>query len=72
MTKWELIVKRQLETDGYTVLKNGWPDFFAFKEGHCKFVEVKSGFSQLSKEQRVILRALFKYTRIPYEVIRVK
>jgi hypothetical protein len=34
-------VCRRLEGEGYTVLKNGWPDFLAFRDNEVRFIEVK-------------------------------
>lgn len=31
-----------LEKAGYKVLKRGWPDFLAWKDGEVRFIEVKS------------------------------
>lgn len=37
----ELKVIRDLEKEGYEVLKRGWPDFIAFKGSTVRFIEVK-------------------------------
>lgn len=50
-----------LQSDGWTVLRRGWPDFFCFRdspEGNSVMVvEVKPyEWYQLKKEQRMIMR----------------
>ena len=34
-------VADQLIADGWEVMKRGWPDFLAYKDGKVRFVEVK-------------------------------
>jgi len=43
MNSTELEVKKRLEDAGYTVYANGWPDFFAVRNGEFLAVEVKGG-----------------------------
>ena len=42
MKKTENIIRKEYEAKGYTVLRNGWPDFLVMKEGKAFGVEVKS------------------------------
>ena len=41
MNSTERAVKKRLEDAGYTVYANGWPDFFAVRNGEFLAVEVK-------------------------------
>jgi hypothetical protein len=48
-----------LESQGYTVLKNGWPDFLAFKGTEVRLIEVKPhGRRHLSPRQKRMANAL--------------
>lgn len=55
----EIAVCDHLEAEGYTVLKNGWPDFLAYRDGEVRFIEVKphSG-RRLSPRQQTMASAL--------------
>lgn len=72
MKKSENIVRRELEADGWTVLRNGWPDFLAIKGARAKFVEVKTNSTPFSPEQKAMFRALWKHTKLGYETRRLK
>jgi len=37
----EIRVCRELEADGWVVVKRGWPDFLAYRNGRVRFIEVK-------------------------------
>ena len=49
----EIIAIKKLESDGFEVIKNGWPDFLAFNKitNEIKFVEVKPGKKRLKPRQ---------------------
>ena len=50
-----------LESQGYTLLKRGWPDFIAIKDGHFICIEVKPNRKvKLKIEQEIVLRLLGK------------
>lgn len=73
MNQRELAVKRQLEDNGWRVLRNGAPDFIALrvvadKIIEMKGVEVKSKRDRLSYEQG-IYKEVFRKAGIPFEVI---
>lgn len=52
-----------LQTDGYEVIKRGWPDFLAVApDGSLRLIEVKPTCrSQLSGHQQRVARALAPY-----------
>jgi len=54
----ESVIRTQLEQRGFTVLRGGWPDFLALKDGHGLGVEVKGYGDSLSRTQRAMGRAL--------------
>lgn len=57
--KHEAIVAEALESDGWEVYRNGWPDFLAVKDGQVRFVEVKpSLISRLSQRQAKVAKHL--------------
>ena len=43
----ELTIYRQLQSEGWEVVKRGWPDFLAHKDGQLRFIEVKPRHSRL-------------------------
>jgi len=48
----EAVVAEALENDGWTVYRNGWPDFLAVKDGQVRLIEVKPrASSRLSVRQ---------------------
>jgi hypothetical protein len=49
---------KQLEADGWAVLKNGWPDFVATKGGEVRFIKVRPSECELSPRQRRMVNAL--------------
>ena len=51
MNETENYVKKQYEKQGYTVIRNGVPDFLLIKDGKLSFSEVKTTKDKLSKEQ---------------------
>lgn len=57
----ELAVLAQLEADGYSVLKRGWPDFLAVRGDEVRFIEVKPrAHSHLSPAQQRVAGVLAK------------
>lgn len=49
----ELKVLHHLQAQGWDVIKNGWPDFLAYKAGMIRFIEVKaSAKGRLSLRQQ--------------------
>ncbi len=76
MNRRELIVKQQLEADGWRVLRNGAPDFIALKTADGKIIEMKGvevkspDQSRMTYEQSVY-RDMFARAGIPFEVVVV-
>jgi hypothetical protein len=59
--KHEFAVATHFEEQGYTVLKNGWPDFLIVRGNEVRLVEVKPrGSAGLGSRQRKIAEALTK------------
>jgi hypothetical protein len=63
-------VWQYLTDNGWTIIRNGWPDFAAIKGSQLKFVEVKSDLSFLSEAQLQMHR-LLKERGFKVEVIKV-
>ncbi len=57
-----------LRADGWTLHRNGWPDFLAEKDGKFRFIEVKQYPQRLSANQIKMCRALFRLTGLKFEV----
>jgi hypothetical protein len=52
----EVRVIKELQDEGYTILKNGWPDFLAVRGKEARLVEVKqpdSGAGLSPRQQRM-------------------
>lgn len=62
MNNREAIVKKELESDGWTVQRVGWPDFLCHRGcgAEVKAVEVKA-FDDLSEEQENALYILGRF-----------
>jgi len=58
----------KLCAEGWTVYRNGWPDFLAYKDGKFRFIEVKRWPDRLSNNQKIMCGALFKLTGLKLEV----
>jgi hypothetical protein len=58
LTPEEYKIRKQYEDQGFTVLRGGWPDFLAIKDGQVIGVEVKAGSDKLSKAQEAMHKAL--------------
>jgi len=80
MNNFEKEVQEYFQADGWTVLRNGWPDFFCLKivqqsygapEIKLSAVEVKRGADKLSMAQEAMHKAL-RQAGIPVWVIRPK
>ncbi len=75
MNEREEIIKKYLQDQDYTVIKNGWPDFLVIKnkdgiqEGFG--LEIKSEFDKLTEEQKEMHNWLRKLG-IPVYVIKSK
>lgn len=56
----EEIIKRKLESQGFTVLKGGWPDFLVIDKSEKRIfaVEVKTKDKKLSKAQKEVTEYL--------------
>jgi hypothetical protein len=54
----ETIVYDQLHRRGFTVLRGGWPDFLALKDGSGLGVEVKIQHATLTRSQQAMKSAL--------------
>jgi len=55
----EIRVAQYLESNGYTVVKRGWPDFLAWKNGTIRFIEVKPNKRhKLKASQQLVSDAL--------------
>lgn len=67
----EAHVFARLEAEGYTVLKNGWPDALAVHpDGSVRFIEVKpSSQSRLSPRQARMARALKRSLNVEVEIL---
>jgi Holliday junction resolvase len=51
-------IRKQYEAKGFTVLRGGWPDFLAIKDGQVIGIEVKSGNDKLRPAQEKMHKAL--------------
>lgn len=49
---------RELEADGYTIFKRGWPDILAVKDGEVRMIEVKPPGGRLKPTQQKVADAL--------------
>lgn len=58
MNSTEQLVQRSLKEDGWTVLRNGWPDFLCIKDSEVIGVEVKPWRPLLSIQQHATHKAL--------------
>lgn len=66
--KHEAVVAEALEADGWTVYRNGWPDFMAVRGDEVRFVEVKPSLtSRLSIRQSRVAKVLRRLA--PVEVV---
>lgn len=74
MNAYELWLKQKLEEKGWTVLRNGWPDFLCFKGDLFKPTEVlavegKRGTQLLTYDQLQI-HTILRAAGVPCEVLR--
>lgn len=58
MTESEKLVHASLIAEGWTVLRNGWPDFLCFRNKEFKAVEVKHGMDVVHPNQKANHRVL--------------
>lgn len=62
MTKSEKKAKLILESKGYKVYRDGYPDFLTItSDNKLEWIEVKSGLDKISKKQRKIFSILSKF-----------
>ncbi len=66
----ELTVFGKLEQMGFTVLRRGWPDCVAVRDGEVRFIEVKGPHDSMRPEQIEMSKA-FELVGLKYEVWRV-
>ncbi len=64
----ELAIQTLLDDD-WEVLKRGWPDILAIKDGKVRFIEVKDGNTKLKPHQKRVSEIL-SYIGITVEVWR--
>jgi hypothetical protein len=57
-----------LRAEGWTVHRNGWPDFLAEKDGQFRIIEVKKYPDRLSTAQKAMCRAIFRWTGVKLEI----
>jgi hypothetical protein len=69
-TRSESRVLWDLVAEGWCVVRRGWPDFIAAKDGVVRLIEVKAGSDQLTEEQARV-HQLLRQLGIHVEVIRV-
>jgi len=58
MNKAEKTLKDRLEQEGYTVYRNGWPDFIAQRKGKTIAIEVKAKQSENLEDGQVAIMEL--------------
>lgn len=61
MNPSEQSVRHELEKDGWTVHRGGYPDFLCTKENELKFVEVKGFGDVLRSKQLLVINTLRKF-----------
>ena len=64
-------VKNLLENDGWVVLRNGYPDFLAIRNDKIRFVEVKTGYLTLTREQKAMVDILINKLGCVVDIARV-
>jgi VRR-NUC domain len=73
MNALETKMSDSLTKGGWTVLKQGWPDFLIYREGvgriHVAGVEVKSASDKLSEQQELMHRVL-RAVGLPVHTVR--
>lgn len=68
--KAEVDIIRGLEEHGYTVLKRGWPDLLAVKNGELRLIEVKPHAGRdLSPQQRQVADVLKSHLGLEVEIL---
>lgn len=68
LTKAEKLEADALKADGWTLHRNGWPDFLAEKDGVFRLIEVKQNTGRLSPAQKAMCKALFRLTGLKLEI----
>ena len=58
MNRFEEVVRKKAEHEGWRVLRKGWPDFLLVKKHKILALEVKSAGGRLSQDQQEMMVAL--------------
>ena len=61
MTNEESKFKEDMKALGYTVYRNGYPDFLLEKDNMLVFVEIKNNFDSIKPQQRRMFKLLQKH-----------
>ena len=69
LNKAEVRIAQKLEAEGYRVIKKGWPDFVAVKNGNIRFIEVKRSRNQTLKKHQQEMREILQAFGIEVEVM---
>jgi hypothetical protein len=73
MNPREHAIKKELEAQGYTVLRRGWPDFLAFKEADGKLevkgVEVKVAANDFPSKHQAAMHDVLRRFGLNIEVV---
>lgn len=66
----EIEVVQVLEAAGWTVVKRGWPDMLAWRDGKVRFIEVKRAPGHgLKKSQAMVAGALQRILGVHVELL---
>ena len=70
--KCEIDACKNLESRGYEVLKNGWPDFVAidWENKKVRFIEIKPKNKKL-KPRQIKMKKVFEMIGLDYEVMYI-
>lgn len=58
-----------LEKDGWEVIKRGWPDFLAVRDGEIRFIEVKPDSRRKMKPQQKRVAKILARLGIEVEIL---
>ena len=66
----EIEVVQSLEAAGWTVVKRGWPDMLAWRDGRVRFIEVKRApRHNLKKSQAMVAAVLLRILGVQVELL---
>jgi hypothetical protein len=67
----EIVMCQDLEAQGWTVVKRGWPTFLAWRGESLRLIVVKGSAKHngLTRKQDLVARALKRYLGVTVEVI---